>query len=283
MKKTLLSVIAIVGIAVTSFAQSIEGTLKRNLPTIYIAEDVSIHFVSPEPIQYVDISTHKIAGDLPVKNVFRIKALKDSLKNVDFGMVNRDVGVVTIVGEKFMAQYNIAYVSNIENVDIQTSIHIDQNSMQPLDNPAVGFSEPELRDFATSILKKKRQFHSVSSKGYGLTAELNNIYTIGEYVFLDLTYTNHTNLKYNIDQVRFKIDDKKIVKATNVQSVEIEPTFTLYKSNSFKRSFRNIYVFKKFTFPGNKVLNIEMTEMQISGRLINLQLDYSDLLNADTL
>jgi hypothetical protein len=73
------------------------------------------------------------------------------------------------------------------------------------------------------------------------------------------------------------------VKATNVQSVEIEPVFTLYNNASFKSSYRNVFVFRKFTFPGNKVLNIEMTEMQISGRLINLQLDYSDLLNADTL
>lgn len=283
MKKRILSVIAILSIAVTSFAQNIEGTFKKELPTIYITEDLSIHFVSLEPIQYVDISTHHIAGDLPVKNVLRIKAVKDSLTNIQFGMLNRDVAVITIVGEKFMAQYNVAYVSNAESINLPTSIHIDASNMQPLDNPTVGFSEPELREFASTILKRKRQFHSVSSKAYGLKAELNNIYTVGDYVFLDLTYSNSTNLKYDIDQIRFKIDDKKIVKATNVQSVEIEPVFTLYKNTNFKRSLRNIYVFRKFTFPGNKVLNIEMTEMQISGRLINLQLDYSDLLNADTL
>lgn len=282
MKKKILSVIAILSIAVTSFAQNIEGTFKKELPTIYITEDLSIHFVSPEPIQYVDISTHHIVGNLPVKNVLRIKAVKDSLKNIQFGLVNRDVAVITIVGEKFMAQYNVAYIADAERVNLPTSIHIDPSSMQPLDNPSVGFSEPELREFATSILKRKRQFHSVSSKAYGLKSELNNIYTVGDYVFLDLTYSNNTNLKYDVDQIRFKIDDKKIVKATNVQSVEIEPVFTLYKNTSFKRSFRNIYVFRKFTFPGNKVLNIEMTEIQISGRLINLQLDYSDLLNADT-
>ena len=289
MKKILLSVIAIVGFALTTSAQTIDtilaldGTYKKQLQTIYITEDRSVHFVSPEPIQYVDISTHHIIGDLPVKNVLRIKAVKDSLAKIEFGMYARDVGIITIVGEKFMAQYNVQYVEKDSHVNFQTSIHIQPSSMQALDNPTIGFSQPELKQFAESILKKKRQFHSVSSKAYGLNADLNNIYTIGDYVFLDIAYTNSTNLKYDVDQIRFKIDDKKIVKATNVQSVEVEPVFQLYKNNTFKKSFRNVYVFKKFTFPGNKVLNIEMTELQISGRLINLQLDYSDLLNADTL
>jgi conjugative transposon TraN protein len=155
--------------------------------------------------------------------------------------------------------------------------------MTPIDNPDVTMSETEMQEYAMSALKKKRTYHSVSSKAYGIKADLNNIYTVGDFVFIDMTYTNSTNLKYDIDQVRFKIDDKKITKATNIQSVEIEPSYILNGIDSFKRQFRNIYVFKKFTFPGNKVLNIEMTEKQISGRVISLQLDYSDVLNADTL
>ncbi|RYE54358.1 MAG: DUF4138 domain-containing protein [Sphingobacteriales bacterium] len=44
-----------------------------------------------------------------------------------------------------------------------------------------------------------------------------------------------------------------------------------------------MYVFKKFTFPGDKVFNIEITEKQVSGRNLSLLMAYSDLLEADTI
>jgi hypothetical protein len=36
------------------------------------------------------------------------------------------------------------------------------------------------------------------------------------------------------------------------------------------------------TFPNDKVLTIEMSEKQISGRNISLNIDYEDVLNADS-
>jgi mating contact stablization protein traN len=39
---------------------------------------------------------------------------------------------------------------------------------------------------------------------------------------------------------------------------------------------------KKMTFPNDKLLTIEMTEKQISGRNISLNIDYEDILAADS-
>jgi len=60
------------------------------LPIVYLPENVSVQFISPEPIQYVDISAKTVIGDLPLKNVLRIR-LKDSVGPADV--------VVTIAGE----------------------------------------------------------------------------------------------------------------------------------------------------------------------------------------
>lgn len=285
MKNIFLSFIAVLcSVVVNAQYKSAKGTLKNDLPTVYITDDLSVHFISPEPIQYVDISTHNVVGDLPVKNILRIKAIGDSIKsNNDFGLLSSNVAVVTVVGERFMAQYNVEFVNHSEFSGLQSNIQISPEHMQSIDNPDVTMSESEMRAYSLEAIKRKRTYHSVSSKSYGMRAELNNIYTVGDFVFVDVSYYNTTNLKYDIDHVRFKIEDRKISKATNVQSVEVEPSYTLYENDAFKKRFRNVYVFKKFTFPNNKVLNIEMAEKQISGRLINLQIDYSDLLNADTL
>ena len=36
------------------------------------------------------------------------------------------------------------------------------------------------------------------------------------------------------------------------------------------------------TFPNDKVLSIELSEKQLSGRTISMQLDYEDVLSADS-
>lgn len=118
---------------------------------------------------------------------------------------------------------------------------------------------------------------------YGLSAELNQVYTAGDFIFLDISFYNSSNLVYEPDEIRFKIEDKKITKATNVQSVELKPAWQLYPLAPFKKRFHNIYVLKKATFPDNKLLTIELAEKQVSGRTVTLQLKYGDLLHADAL
>jgi hypothetical protein len=44
-----------------------------------------------------------------------------------------------------------------------------------------------------------------------------------------------------------------------------------------------VFVFKKFTYPNKKVFSIELSEKQISGRNIKLEIDYKKVLNADVL
>ena len=38
-----------------------------DLPELIVTEGVNLHIISPEPIQYVDLSTQKLTGDLPIR------------------------------------------------------------------------------------------------------------------------------------------------------------------------------------------------------------------------
>ena len=113
------------------------------------------------------------------------------------------------------------------------------------------------------------------------TMRLNNVYAVGEYFFIDFSVENKTNLRFDIDELRFKLSDKKQQKATNVQELTLEPVLLLDKSVSFQRGYRNVVVLKKMTFPNDKVLTIELSEKQISGRTISMTIDYEDILSAD--
>ena len=111
---------------------------------------------------------------------------------------------------------------------------------------------------------------------------LNNIYAVGDYFFIDYSVENKTNIRFDIDEMRLKLADKKISKATNNQVIELTPEMQLEQTQSFKYGYRNILVVKKLTFPNDKILTIEMSEKQISGRTISLNIDYEDVLCADS-
>ncbi|MEZ2336977.1 DUF4138 domain-containing protein [Mucilaginibacter sp. RCC_168] len=248
------------------------GVKKNSLPIVYVPENVSVQFISPEPIQYVDISAKSVIGDLPLKNVLRIR-LRDSVNSAD--------AVITIAGEKFITQYHVIRADSITARDARTEIAIDPGDTRPLDISGIGLSQNQLKQMALNLFFKRPGRVIEKTKAFDLKAELYHIYTGGDYVFIDLGYRNKTNLAYNIEDFRFHIDDKKITKATNVQSVELKPEFILFNNPLFQKTYRNIIVLKKITFPGNKVLHIELSEKQISGRVITLNITYQDVLDAD--
>lgn len=277
--KKILIILSLLLAGVYTQAQEKAGTYREELPGIILDGSSSLHLLSPEPIRYVDISTHEVVGDLAEPNVLRLKWVPDS-GQVRFGR-SGDLGVVTVIGESFIAQYKLHFFEGAPEGGLATSFDILPRHTRPLDVP-VELTTPELRSHALSLLSRRRPVPIRKAKSYGIRAELNSVYTVGDLVLLDITYRNATNLSYDIDELRFKIEDKKITKATNVQSIELKPVWQLYPLGSFRKSYRNIYVLKKATFPSSKVLNVELSEKQISGRTITLRIRYRDILDADT-
>ena len=260
-----------------------------DLPEIEITEGINLHIISPEPIQYVDLSTQKLTGDLPTTNIARIKITDspesnetEKIKKQTTFISGQNIGVITVVGQSFIAQYKVIY-RNSENLNTVTNIHIQPENMQPIEFDKMVFSNLELRKFAMDIIRKKSEEHPIrEEKNLKLNVQLNNVYVMSDYIFLDMTFKNNSNLSYDIEDLKFSIEDKKIYKATNNQSIEMTPIFQLNSQKHFRKNFRNIYVFKKFTFPNSKVMMIRLIEEQLSGRTIEMKVNYSDILKADT-
>jgi len=260
-----------------------------DLPELEITEGINLHIISPEPIQYVDLSTDKLTGDLPAANIGRIKITdipetdpKEKIKVPPVFLNGNKIGVITVVGQSFIAQYKAVYRSP-ENLNIVTNIHIQPEDMQPIEFDKMSFSNFELRNFAMDIIQYKSEKKPIrEEKNLKLKIRLNNVYVRSDYIFLDMTFQNNSNLSYDIEDLKFSIEDKKIHKATNNQSIELTPIFWLNQNKHFRKNFRNIYVFKKFTYPNSKVMVIRLIEEQLSGRTIEMKVNYSDILKADT-
>lgn len=281
MKKNLLSILLTI-LAMQLYGQDTDYEYstdrqqqKSELRTIVINEDVSTHFILSEEVDYVDMSVDNVAGDIPVKNVVRIKPVVDSL--AEMGM---DMGIITIVTKKYMVQYKLMY--GLKG-DAHTNVQIGSMDAINMINPLVSMSEEELETLAKRIRNAKPTFHAVKTRNSRMEITLNNVITIEDYFFIDLSLINRTNIQYDIDQLRFKIVDKKQVKSTNYQELEIHDIYRLDNREVFKKKYSNILVFKKFTFPDEKIFTIEIAEKQISGRTITLNIDYMDILKADAI
>ncbi len=248
----------------------------NELELLTVNENVTTVITATEPIRFVDISTNKVAGDQPIGNTLRLKP-KEGIEVHQDGDV---LGIVTIITERYRAQYGLIYTTRQE--EAVSDKEIDYCETRAYNNPAVSLSSYDMSQFARKIWNSHARYKNVAATKNRMTMRLNNIYTVGDYFFIDFSVDNRTNIRFDIEHLRIKLSDKKQPKATNCQTIELHPAFVLDTREAFKHGYRNVIVLKKLTFPNDKVLSIELAEKQISGRCISMNIDYEDVLAADS-
>lgn len=246
----------------------------QELEQLTVNEEVTTVITASEPIRFVDISTDKVVGDQPINNTIRLKPKEG-------GHADGDVlAIVTIVTERYRTQYALLYTTRLK--EAVTDKEIRKQEKTAYNNPAVSMSTEDMTRYAWKVWNAPAKFRNVASKAHRMVMRMNNIYAVGDYFFIDFSVENKTNIRFDIDEIHVKLADKKLSKATNAQVVELTPELMLQGNKSFKYGYRNVMVLKKMTFPNDKVLTIEMTENQISGRNISVSIDYEDVLSADS-
>lgn len=261
----------------TSSPLALDGSaLTRTIvrPVLYVNETITTHLVMPENIKLVDLSTDKIAGNQCADNIVRLKP-SSALTDQQF------IGTVTLVGERNIALYDLLYTKNPK--EAATLYYVPTQHLSAYQNPSVKMPSKEIAQYAWAIFCSDRKFYNIKSKAYGVSMRVNNIYSVGDYFFIDFSLHNHTNVKYDIEELRVKLMDKKETKATNSQTIELTPEYLLFDTKTFKKDYRNVLVLKKLTFPEEKILQIEIYESQISGRTLQIPISYEDVLHADAI
>ena len=269
-------IFGLAAVALLSAAPVMAQKTMDDMQYLTINENVTTVITASEPVRFVDISTDKVAGDQPISNLVRLKP-KEGLEIHHDGDV---LAVVTIVTERYRSQYALIYTSRMDEAVTEKTITLDER--EPYNNPAVSMSTEDMTRYARQIWASPARVRNVSTKRDRMVMRLNSIYSVGEYFFIDFSVDNRTNIRFDIDQLRVKLNDKKTARSTTVQTIELIPELVLDPTRSFRYGYRNVIVLKKMTFPNDKMLTIELSEQQISGRTISLSIEYEDVLNADS-
>ena len=246
------------------------------LELLTVNEQVTTVITATEPIRFVDISTDKVAGDQPLTNTLRLKPKEGADINADGDVL----AIVTVITERYRVQYALIYTTRMNEAVTEKTVL--QSEVAPYNNPAVSMPTEEMVRFAWKVWNSPARYRDVGARRHHMDVRLNNIYCAGDYFFIDFSVENRTNIRFDIDQIRVKVEDKRQTRAANSQSIELTPAFMLHNPSGFLHGYRNVLVLRKLTFPNDKVLSIEVSEKQVSGRTITLSIDYEDVLYADS-
>jgi conjugative transposon TraN protein len=121
-------------------------------------------------------------------------------------------------------------------------------------------------------------------KGFRITFAVRGIYVHDDMLFLRIFLRNKSNIKYDIQSLRLFVRDKKKLKRTSSQEVELHPLYVRNKTKSINGngSADVVFVFEKFTIPDSKTLDMELFELN-GGRNLKVHIGNHAIVKAERL
>ncbi|MFD2719875.1 conjugative transposon protein TraN [Hymenobacter monticola] len=253
---------------------------KGRLPTtaLYVSDQKTTHLVFPYPVTYVDLGNSGIiaAKATGAENIVRVKAAGTRFPETN-------ITVLTSNGKLYMFTVNYQHDPKVLSLDMgaaSSQVTSSESGEAILSNSPIpqgnldAYSKQALARGGSSAGESKNQ----------LTVKCGDVGYKQETLFFPLHIANKSNVTYDVDFVKFYIQDKKVAKRTAEQAIEITPIYVYngsQKKIDVKGKLEQVYVFKKFTIPNQKQLIIEVYEKG-GGRNVKLHLANSDLLKART-
>ncbi len=261
-------------------------TFDRMIPPygLEVTFDKTVHVIFPSAITYVDLGSNNIiagkAGNS--ENVIRVKA---AIRDFE---VETNMSVITEEGSYYT--FNIKYADEPEklNVEMKDFMHDGiatnrPNNAQEIYLKELGSESPRLVYLINrSIHKNNERFiKHIGSKRFGIQYLLKGIYTHNGLLYLHTQIKNSSNVPFDIDFVRMKIVDKKVMKQTAIQETVIQPVraFNFISSVGGNSTERTVFTIDKITIPDDKQLVIELFEKN-GGRNQTFIVTNSDIVSA---
>lgn len=244
----------------------------------------TVHILFPAEVKYVDLgSTDIIAGKASgAENVVRVKAaIRDFEGETNFSVITAD---------GCFYSFNTVYSEEPAQLSVEMEDWLRRN-------PSGGFAADrmfvQLKELGgeTPVLvnkimfniwkKNKRDVKHIGSKKFQIQALLKGIYIHGNLLYFHTQLKNLSHVPFDIDYVRFKVVDKKVVKRTAIQETMLYPVRTFNHTTTIdgKAAVRNVFVLEKITIPDDKVLVVEIYERG-GGRHQTFNIEDTDLTGA---
>lgn len=236
----------------------------------------AVHLIFPSEVKYIDFGSDEIlaAPAEGLQNVVRISA------EAPFSTTT-NVSVATADGEFYT--YDVIYDSKETNFTYTVGEQPAKVSL-----PAIlkkeDLTDNARKEITEKIENKGRTIYNMGLNKNKVMFSIHNIFVRDNKLIFRVEIQNNSNIKYDIDYIKFYIVDKKKNKKTASQDIETMPLFIDNYVPLIPGKQNQVFsvCFEKFTIPDNKYFLIEINELN-GGRHVNYKLGNNDIINAESL
>ena len=261
-----------VGIILISFSASFGQEVENTNLSISYSKTTSLIF--PFSIISVDRGSQDVLAQKArgVENVLQVKAGRKQFPETNLTVITAD-GV--------LHQFTVTYSDTPSTQAITIAGNTGKQSLI-LVKDAV--NERDIQSDSKLALKQNVSGRIDEHNKYQMNLSLQEIFIHNNTLYYKIQIRNKSSISYDIKSLKFLIRDRKKVKRTSSQEMEINPLFIGNESGRIQAyaSRTIIYVVKKFTIPDGKTLFINLFE-ENGGRHLTLKVDNKDILKAKML
>lgn len=239
-----------------------------------ITYNKTVSLLFPTVIKSVDRGSRDVLAQKAkgVENVLQLKAARENFSETN-------ITVITADGAIHQFAVNYVHTPAALVVDLSGDHHI------PETHPPLIFqtdmTESDMENYAADIVEEKRNIRFIKTGRHKMKLALHGIYIKRDMIFYHFRMVNNSNINYDVDFLRFYIQDQKKAKRTASQEVDVQPVYVYGKDEMVpgKSSVDVVYALEKFTIPEAKHLIVEMFE-ENGGRNLNLSIRNRTIVNA---
>lgn len=252
----------------------VEAQPDNHVQSIEVTFNKTSSLVFPTVIKSVDRGSRDVLAQKAkgVENVLQLKAARP-------GFTETNLTVITADGR--IHHFTVSYSKEPEIL----MVNVDENDRAMEDSQKLIFestmTEFELENYASQIVNAKRGIRFIAGSKHKIELSLNGIYIRDNTIFYHFRIRNSSNINYDIDFLRFYVQDKAKVKRTASQEVDMKPVYVHGDDQQIAANTVQdiVYALEKFTIPDAKRLHIEMFEKN-GGRNLELSIRNKTIVNA---
>ncbi len=252
----------------------IEAQPNNHVQSIEVTFNKTSSLVFPTVIKSVDRGSRDVLAQKAkgVENVLQLKAARPGFTETNLTVITADGRI-----HHFTVNYSKEPVAQVVNIGDDDSADDD---LQKLIFQSM-MTESELEKYASRIVNIKRSIRFIGESKHKIGLSLNGIYIRDNTIFYHFRISNSSNINYDIDFLRFFVQDKAKVKRTASQEVDMKPVYVYGDDQQIVANTVQdiVYALEKFTIPDAKRLHIEMFERN-GGRNLELFIRNKTIVNA---
>lgn len=239
--------------------------------TLTISYNKTTSLIFPFSISSVDRGSKDVLAQRArgVENVLQVKAGRRDFTETNLTVITAD-GVL----HQFTVNYSDTPPSQAITI---ASTQTDKSLILVKD----AINERDIQVDSRAVLNQSVNGKVTQESKYEMVLSLQDIFIQENTLFYKILIRNKSSINYDIKSLKFLVKDKKKVKRTSSQEVDIVPLYVGNKAETINgyASRVMVYAVRKFTIPDGKTLHINLFE-ENGGRNLSVKVDNKDILKA---